>query len=77
MRDTHQFVEIISQLVAEDDDHFVRLDIKSFFMTGTDLELSDSASQVVESPAREDFKCILLFLLQNQYVKCASLPGRL
>ena len=78
LKDTRQFVKLISTKCAKPDETLYRLDAKEFFMSGRHPELIEAGiANLPEGRRRDCLRRVLEFLFDNQYVKSGALPERL
>ena len=78
LKDTRQFVTLMSTKCAKPDETLYRLDAKEFFMSGRHPELIEAGiANLQEGRRRDCLRKVLEFLLDNQYVKSGALPERL
>ena len=78
LKDTRQFVKLISTKCAKPDETLYRLDAEEFFMSGRHPELIEAGiANLPEGRRRDCLRKVLEFLLDNQYVKSGALPERL
>ena len=78
LKDTRQFVKLISTKCAKPDETLYRLDAKEFFMSGRHPELIEAGiANLPERRRRDCLRRVLEFLLDNQFDKSGALPERL
>ena len=74
---SEQVVRRLQNMTVIPSARLIKIDIRDFFMEGDHLQLIEACSSSVESSWRAPFRSILRYILDTQYVKASSVPGRL
>lgn len=69
------FIERITQVPCDDNDVFMHIDLKDFFMTGSTTFLVHHVSLLVPFKFRATFRVALQFILENQFVTSNLFQG--
>ncbi|MDP7647116.1 MAG: hypothetical protein QGH82_03460 [Candidatus Woesearchaeota archaeon] len=68
------FIDRISKVKMEENDVFLHMDLKDFFMTGSSQFLVHHASLIIPMRLRQVFRKALKFILDNQYITAHLFP---
>ncbi len=74
---TSSFIDRMSELRVAENDVFMHMDLKDFFMTGSAQYLVHHCSLIIPFRFREVFREALLFILENQYISAHLFPKQL
>ncbi|CAE7518089.1 unnamed protein product, partial [Symbiodinium microadriaticum] len=73
--DSSVVVDKLKSLVIPASAHFIRIDVKDFFMSGRHSEFVESCSRYVEEAWVTAFREVLKFILASQFVASEFCPG--
>ena len=75
VKDSSVVVDKLKSLVIPASAHFIRIDVKDFFMSGRHSEFVESCSRYVEEAWVTAFREVLKFILASQFVASEFCPG--
>jgi hypothetical protein len=76
VKDIPQFIESVQSLRVPEGAYLMHLDIKDFFLTGTETELTQPIREGYDATDKKLVLDVAEFLLSSQYVRCDETPGR-